>query len=252
MIFEENSILVDIDCLFDTRLATLKGLKDEYVSAILKANYRDRITDNLVELLPELDMKAYHDLYRARDIPTWVTAGAYPTLLPIHLSLIVREHIKIASEGPLSGLPIVTINTYPYALTPEEKNELTKRLHSDIGEPLCKVVTVRLSPEQMSPSILKNQYKVIFIYSLSEWMTLHENDIRATAPIDIVVFAPKLFTTGNLNSHSDFSQYKDINLGVLATELHMQYFRLELLEASWFSYLDVRRLAEIALANKKI
>lgn len=251
MVTDDSYILVDIDALYDTRLATLKGIDDSYVDRVLKAGYRDRITDNFAEFIPEIDMDLYNKLYRNRDIATLVTAAAFPTMMILHLALVVREHIKMASEGPMSGIPTVCINTYPYDLTPEEKKVITKGIYGDIDEVLCQVTTVRLSPEQMSPTAIKSRYKVLFIYDLSGWMKLHEADIRVNAPIDIVTFSPKRFITGNLNSLPDFSQYKDIDISNLAGELYTEYFRMVLTDMAWFSYRDNNRLREFIHSGKK-
>lgn len=246
-----SGILIDLDCLFDTRLATLKGLSDAYVTQALKANYRERITDNFVELIPDIDMEAYKDLYKRRGIPTIQTAAMFPTAIIIELAITVREHIKMATQGPMSGKPVLAINTYPYDLTREEIDSIVSLVKHDLNEPLCEVTSVRLSPSQITPALLKNKYKVSFIYHLSEWMTGHEAAIKALAPIDIVVFAPKLFVTGKLNTLPDYQLYDGINIGNLATELHMQYFRLELIDAMHFSFIDVALFKKLINGKKR-
>lgn len=247
----DSGILIDLDCLFDTRLATLRGISDDYVPLALKNNYRDRITDNFIELIPDLDMDAYRELYKTRDIPTIQTAAMFPTAIIIHLGFTVREHIKMATQGPVSGKPVLAINTYPYNLTQEEVSAIVGLVKHDLSEPLCEVTSVRLAPEQITPALLKNKYKVSFMYHLSEWMTLHETSIRSLAPIDIVVFSPKLFVTGKLNTLPDYQTYAGINLANLATELHTQYFRLELIDAMHFSFIDVNLFKNLVNGKKR-
>lgn len=247
----ESGILIDLDCLFDTRLATLKGINDDYVPQALKNNYRDRISDNFVELVPDLDMAVYKELYKNRNIPTIQTAALFPTAIIISLAITVREHIKMATQGPISGRPVLTINTYPYDLTKEEVASIVGLVKHDLNEPLCDVTSIRLSPDQVTPALLKNKYRVCFMYHLSEWMTRHESSIRSLAPIDILIFAPKLFITGKLNTLPDYQQYEGINLGNLATELHIQYFRLELIDALYFSFIDVKLFNSLVNGKKR-
>jgi hypothetical protein len=239
MLNDTSGILIDLDCLYDTRLATLKGLDDKYVGMAITAGYRERVTDNLVELIPDLDMAAYKELYEKRDIPTIVTAASFPTAIIIELGLVVREHIKMASRGPMAGTPVVTINTYPYKLTKEEIDTIVAALKHDLDEPLCRVTAISMPPEQLTPSLLSSRYPTVFMYHLSHWMRIHENSIKVLAPIDMVVFAPKLYITGRLNTISDYQLLDGINIGALVSELHMQYFRLELLDAGRFSFIDM-------------
>ena len=250
MLTDTSGILIDLDCLYDTRLATLKGLDDGLVGKAIASGYRDRVTDNLVELIPELDMEAYKTLYANRDISTIVTAARFPTAIIIDLGIVVMEHIKMATKGPIAGTPVVTINTYPYNLTKEEIATITSALHHDLNEPLCKVKAISLSPEQMAPGLLAARYPTVFMYNIAHWMTLHESTIKTLAPIDIIVFAPKLYITGNLATVPGYQLLDGINIGALAGELHMQYFRLELLEANRFSFIDVSLLKK-GLGSKK-
>ena len=113
-------VIIEIDCLLDTRLGTLAKFNPDLANAILTDTenlYHERKTDDF----PGISRETFYSLYHDRDIETMFNSR--PTNI---IKFLIKNHLELAtnlrSQAKNETL-VYQINVFPYLLTPVEKED---------------------------------------------------------------------------------------------------------------------------------
>lgn len=160
---EKASILVSLDALFDTRLATLYKLDPQAAEKILtEGNYYRRLHD----VFPGVSKPEYEAAYLSRDVKTLRRTVITRTIE--HINFFIARTIAAAAGTPFIRKPSVVINTYPYQLTETEVDMIilgvvaATRKEADVS-------VVRLSHEELTPRFIKANYVTVILYDYWNW-----------------------------------------------------------------------------------
>lgn len=203
---EKLGIFVPIDCLLDTRLATLYVTHKELVPKALDANYLGRDED----VFPYVDKETFAKLYAKRDVIT--LQEALPTRCLGFLKEMVTKLMRSASEEPQEFIPKVIINVYPYKLTNEEVEVLVKTIALKTDK-LVDVTAVYMSEEEITPRYCKSNLCCIFQYDASKWLDVHAQSgaFKNCQIPDITLYMPKI-NHGPRPSDEKLAELKSMDL----------------------------------------
>lgn len=188
----EQVLLVDLDMLLDTRLATVARLNADQAAALIETTYRERVNDDFRRLIDGFDQEAFRSLYRERGEDTLTLQMARPTGFVVALAMICNSLQKQMIETPLVDSITVEINTWPYTFTEDEKEALVESI-STYTSIDTKVRATRLSPQQITPALLKEHYAAYALYELDHWLCTHIDELKQVKIPTVTMFAPALY-----------------------------------------------------------
>lgn len=161
------SIYIDIDSLFDTRLAVLHKQGDVAVADVLKdLKYYNRLSDNFDLLSDKVDDAKYK-----RD---WLARGKDAS---------IREHFRITKMGSeledIDGALFetkalsskvedyyYTINVYPYEFTKKETDAIVANVSRLVTG---KVNLINVAPNKLDGNVLQS-YNNVIMYDFDLWL----------------------------------------------------------------------------------
>lgn len=161
-------LLVELDALLDTRLATVSMIDQDAALAIMDDNYRERDFDVFSYIYPGFDDAAYTRRYQRRD---WETLSkARPTVMAFILAGICqRMGAEIATGSPTITAAEVHINCYPYDLTGEERDLICVAVQKRSGFDI-RVTTVDIPHYELNTHrIAGDEYSALIIYNFKDW-----------------------------------------------------------------------------------
>lgn len=184
---QASRFLIELDALFDTRLAVLGTMGEAALTSAFTHGYYDRQSDNF----PGVDYDRFKELYKARDKRILKNATITP------MAKIAKEFaastLDNVNNSPFHYKPEIVINVYPYDLSQDEINLLVGAT-ATVTLGLCDIVTVNLSPAQLSPLYLKLNLAMTAIYDYDQWLEVHalSGAWRKHSAPEVTVLAPRI------------------------------------------------------------
>ena len=185
-------ILVELDCLLDTRIAVLNSLSPLATKEILKSGaYRDRKSDDF-ELLTKGVIKNsdFINAYAKRNKET--LKRSQPTNIVKLLSTISKEVELQKLETPVTESLKIIVNVFPYKLTEDEIRILSTAVMC-YGGMESEVTVTNKSLKELSPTEIKKSWDGLIIYEFDNWFTLHSEALDKTPIPRHLMFAPALY-----------------------------------------------------------
>lgn len=167
-------IVVDLDALLDTRLATIAGLYPDIAKQIVEDpelfyRYQTRRSDEFSRLHPGINNAAYQAAYDNRNVAT-LKRSTITEMIPF-LSMLVQEieRAEITGDAEVDGGELI-LNTWPYQLTEDEEYAFQVAVLTRAGLH-TPVSCVRLAPHEMTTGrIAEEKWVGIVSYSLETWL----------------------------------------------------------------------------------
>jgi hypothetical protein len=185
-------ILVELDCLLDTRLATLELLSPVATQELINSGaYWTRESDDF-ELLTHGAIRTsdFNTAYAQRNKET--LKRARPTKAIKLLSSIAKEVELQKIDAPNIESLKIAVNVYPYTLTVDEIRILCTAVMC-YGGLETEVTTVNKALKELTPKAIKQQWDGLIIYNFDDWFT-HNAELLTTTPIPRhLLFAPALY-----------------------------------------------------------
>lgn len=184
---QKLGIFVPLDCLLDTRLATLYTTHKELVPLALKDNYFTRDED----IFPYVSKEDFVKLYAKRNVLT--LQEALPTRCVKFLREMVDKLMRIAIEEPQESIPRIIINVYPYELTNAEVDAIVKTIAIKTGK-MVDVTAVYMSDSEITPQYCRANLSCMFQYDASVWFDTHAQSgaFKACQIPDITLYMPMI------------------------------------------------------------
>jgi hypothetical protein len=182
---KKHGLLIDLDCLFDTRYTILNEMDPVAADDLLLKGYYLRDRDEF----PNMVLPEFREKYQKRDVNT--LKNSLPTALLFRLGAIVGDYIvEFGKEGRLLN-PELILNIYPYKLTPEEINTmvLCLKIHTNHMLP---VRVINNNPLSITPAWLQDNVTFFYLYNWSEWITQHTATLASNRLDDVCLVAPSI------------------------------------------------------------
>ena len=187
---ECQRLLIELDALLDTRLATVARLSVENAVQLASTKYRNRLSKDLTLLNPEIDMQAFNEAYSKRDHTTFMaskmTGGVFL------LAGMVEELENQTHDTPFLSALEIDVNVYPYKVDEAVEIALINSVMAYAGLE-TKVNIVNLSPESLRPGIIKSTWAGLMMYDFDNWLNLHNVELTTSKIPTITIIAPALF-----------------------------------------------------------
>jgi len=233
---KESNLLVELDCLLDTRLAVLYRHDIKAFEKAMKSQYPGRVID----AFSGINATEFRKLYKKRDksdLKNALGTGFVSVIKDFTISTLQNN-----LDTPFRMAPVITINTYPYDLTEKELELVIMSIARKTKE-LADVTVVNISPEDLTPLYIKSMYSMVAMYDYVEWLEIHSanGNLKKTTCPDIGLLAPELFYL-DLPSKEEISKIKATGKSPFEAmeELVSPLIALKFMPAEFFS-MDMRQ-----------
>lgn len=181
-----EKVLIDIDALLDTRLATLAKMNEDVAVQILDNGYRSRTIDSF----PGISAEDFKKEYAKRDTDTLAMSVATNAFVLLQ-SCIKGSIENIIVGGP--GQPITfEVNYNPYDLTSEEV-ELIKQAIEARTMDVVDVTMVKIDNMFLTPAYCKENYALMIKYDYVDWIEMHQEELAKKPMPSVGLIAPALY-----------------------------------------------------------
>jgi hypothetical protein len=183
-------LCIELDCLLDTRLATLFLIDAEAAESVLRKGYLDRWTDDF-----PVKTELYEKVYRARDRKTLKNSIMTPMVRLCRE--FVHETLKQGTQGPYQYTPKIVINMYPYQLTDSEQETIVRVVATAVKQ-VCDIQIVSYDYDQLNPAWVKKECSVLVMYRYPEWLEYHSlnGQWKKTTCPEVTLMGPALYFNG--------------------------------------------------------
>lgn len=236
-------ILVELDAMLDTRLATVARINPEAAVALVQhPDYYTRTSDNF-EKITGIPHAEYVQAYANRN--SELLAHSRPTHAVIMLWEMTNELFELSRTTPeVPDGVTLEINTYPYQLDDEDREWICSALNA-YCMPGTKIVPTYLSPSQLTPVMLKKQYSAYVVYNFDRWYSAN-SQILAQLPMPrVTIYAPAIFVNDEPQwTEEDKKHLQGKDPFGLFEQSHATMVKLHFFDSNGFSILQHWRLPE--------
>ena len=184
----ESSLMIELDCLLDTRIGVIASMGGDELKTIIATDYHNRAMD----IFPGIDNDKFQEMYANRD--KTILKNSMITPMGDMLKDFVHKTINLIHTSPFHMKPKIIINLYPYQLNEDEiVNIIVSVRAKTLG--LADVTAVNLSYEQLTPSYVKNNVSILVLYEYYKWLeaqSLNEAFKKVTCP-EVALLGPAIF-----------------------------------------------------------
>ena len=228
---DKLGVYVELDCLLDTRLATIARIDQGLAAKVIKEGYHKRMSDHF----PGVPLDEYKELYDNRDHLTLEHSVCTPVVKLI--GEIIKELEDEASTSPIHKGGFVTVNCYPYDVDDEERQILKESIAVWIGSNV-EIEVVSVPREVMEPAYIITRYAVMCMYDYYKWMDMHAKNFEKVQLASVRLIAPALYIDNvpDKDTIRRWTKEADDPLRALAT-LASPLVDLEFADAALFSAL---------------
>ncbi len=184
---EVSAVLVELDCILDTRLATLKLMGDEVVTKALPMYFKRPIDAH-----PGVPLDVFMEAYSKRDKTTLQFSLATRILEVVEKFCV--ETRRNAINTPHKKKPKIYLNIHPYQLTDEEIDVILKAIvQSTKGVSDVEVVSMDL--DALHPKWVKKHLSLMIMYEYDLWFEHHATaeSFKTNSCPEVAMFGPMVF-----------------------------------------------------------
>lgn len=184
----KHQVYTSIDAILDTRIAILGYHYPEVVADILnKGAWHTRLHSDLRRLDPRLQSMDWDVLWAERD------ANLLPLCMLTYVpSTIHRLAMDYSTNGPRMGIEgevLLTLNTYPYELVDEEREEFRTIFMQNYG---CAEVRFVSYPLEFLTYDVISSFDTVIMDDFNAWHDRHGNGLQGKGLPSVKVNAPLL------------------------------------------------------------
>lgn len=183
-----RGIYLDLDCLYDTRLAVLEEIDPELAIAALEADYNTREED----IFPHLTKEAFRSVYNVRNITTLEKAMVSNCLLI--LKSFIDESQKEIGKTPFNTQTEVYLNVFPFNIDYQTAVSMVLPLQRMCGHTV-KVEIVNWTAEKLTPAFIRSKIDLMLMYDYGPWLDAHASNgnFKKNQIPDKMLYVPKLY-----------------------------------------------------------
>lgn len=227
---ESYKILVDLDALLDTRLATLASIDVELANTVGQSEaYYHRFTDKLSLIDERIDDDLFGDRYLKRQ--EGILDYALATDVVHLISMGLNDMMPNVYRGIVPKDVRLIVNTYPYRIPQSRRDSLQAAILHHIPYEVT-VEMVHIGTPNLTPATLGGTYDEWYVYNIEPWLAMHTNALLTRPVTKMNIILPKLSTSGNDPQAESF----DVEPFKARELLFKPYMNLNYVDLKFFSY----------------
>jgi len=165
----KHNILVDLDVLFDTRLSTLHLINKDLPARVLNNGYYERLSDQMEHVITKEERKEFLYRYHNRADNPKTLKYAIPTNINQYIRNFYNGYTADQIVMSLNNRSTCSINTFPYLLSDEERNDLVNLLVVDLYG-YCDIKVVRIDTSKTDLKEFLNKYDEYLAYESNTFL----------------------------------------------------------------------------------
>ena len=205
-----STILVELDALFDTRIAAIDQLGEDSLKTVLDGGYYTRIIDEF----PGIDNEAFKEIYKSKSKSLLFNSMITP-IAEYLLDFSIKTLAQVATS-PFHNKPKIIVNTYPYDLNEIEIDIIARGVRG-ITRGKADIEMVNLSYADITPKYLKKNISILILYNYPDWLEKQSelgNFPTTTCP-KVALFGPAIyFKPINPNEYFENNPFETLELYV--------------------------------------
>lgn len=187
-------ILTDLDTLLDTRLGVIRTIYPA-AAATLLANKEYWLREH-TDWAALTDGKVTNAQFQAAWDKRGIEVAQHSVMTgfqPVFLKILAD--CALAGMSGQSQFEVgVEVNIWPYELQPDELDELTNLVRTQLGENVP-VTYCSIPLELLTPQLLTKAYAACVSYLFHDWIKIHSPEVAKLKPSGFCYVGPKLFET---------------------------------------------------------
>jgi hypothetical protein len=186
------NLLLDIDCLFDTRMGTLIDLDPKVTTYLSGKAYRERLLDDYTALTQgHITTEAFNARYAKRDLDV-LKKSLITGMVPVLITYVEGLKERLFRKVDVSAINI-DINIHPYVI-PGPFLESIKNCLRHLLPPYVQVGVGSYSRQQLDPEFFDRYYNGWVTYDIHSWLEVHGDALLGKPLNGLSVIVPKLFS----------------------------------------------------------
>lgn len=227
---DSYKILVELDALLDTRLATLASIDIELADEIgSSVEYYTRYSDVMSQVDGRVDDKVFADRYLKRNVD--ILQNALMTDVVHLIAMGLESMMDKVHRGILPKDVRVHINYYPYKLDKHVRELMEAAVLNHIPYEVA-VEMVHIDLYNLTPNTVRAKYKEMYVYDIEPWLEIHKNNVLEKPMTEVQIVLPKLSTSGNDPKADSF----DMEPFMARELLFKPYLSLNYIDLGYFTY----------------
>lgn len=232
-----KNMLVELDCLLDTRISTVSLINEKAAVELLKPEYRKRTWDDIHTLTGGLvDNETFREAYDNRGVETLINARC--TAIVVMLNHFLMELEDQSTDSPEFDSTRVDVNVYPYDLSSDEQEMLVTAVMAYAGIQ-TQVKVVRFPYAEITPKRLKDNYHAVILYDFDKWFSLHVEALEHVRIPRCTMLAPALYVKDPGDEALEIEELPDKTPFEVLEMAVIERLGLELLEPRLFSLVEM-------------
>lgn len=227
-------ILVELDALLDTRIATIARKYPKVAADMMRTEaYWTRETDDFSEWGGP-DAAEFAELYAARDIDT-VSNSLRTTIPYIVKDLMMKLELEVEQTPRLSDTGM-DVNIWPYEIDEENQKALVSAMMVYGGiNTVPKIVSI--APKDLTYGLIHGSYSGVILYDFKGWFEQHVSELRSMYLHDVTIMTAEI-RHGPMPTSEELAEAglrADVDIFRLTEGLYREFFVLEFHPAALFS-----------------
>lgn len=226
-------IYADLDSLFDTRISTLYQYSPELVEDLLiKEKYHTRDED----VFGDLNREAFYNIYKERTVDTLKASTRTQIIAVIARILLEMERKRI--DMPFLQISRLTINTYPYELSDEDKIEIQEAFYLYLTDAFVVIDVSYIPPYLLTPAFIRDNYDYVFMYEWVGWVNFHKDNFLNINCMEVEFILPGIYTDNEVDrlAIKELKETDDQNPFEIMELLLAGMFKAKFIKAEMFSF----------------
>lgn len=218
-------VLIDLDVLLDTRLATLLNINNDAAVKMLEEGFCSRKTDDLTNMSDVITNDEFKTAYKNRNIETLKTARL--TSYIFELANVINDlATNLTNDDSRVDDPCIVINYYPY-------RELDDETLADIIYAISCYTTEAIDikaayyePQRLDlPYLKENSILTYITYDFTKWF---ETVFSVAKGKDAIISYPKLTVIAPMimPKNNSFENFDGEALNILQNKTPFEFMRL--------------------------
>lgn len=235
---DELSVLVWMDDLLDTRLSSMLRYDIVKTLDLIPQGYDLRTADNFIWEGLGITEEVWRKIYANRDDE--ILFKSRRTGVVDFLRELLSEQLR-EPNGEVGKCPMsLTINTYPYYLTPDVK-EAWASVYKEMIHPTLNVKFIRKDYKNLTPAFVIQHYNFLLHYDWDVWASEIGNSAEKASLTTLTIVGPRIWKTAP--TKEEMEKYNEaiegLDVHMLAEMAAALVFQLRLVPVDlWVAYKD--------------
>jgi hypothetical protein len=185
-----STVLIELDALLDTRLATIASLGDAALDAAYTPEYHNRLQD----IFTGVDRDIYATKYAQRD--SSILANAVVTPMGEMLTQFTYSTLHQVINTPFHYQPKILLNIHPYHLTEDEIYVIMESIRT-LTCSKADIQIIDVAYADISPSYVKSNISIMVMYEYYKWLEIHSVNgaFRRVSCPEVTLLGPAIYFT---------------------------------------------------------